>query len=86
VYYDILVKSLIYCHANLGLALYCWRIMPSHAHLIFKAKENNPHVLLGRFNEYTSKQIVTAIKENGQERRKEWVLWMFERAGSKSSN
>lgn len=83
---DILVESLIYCKANLGLELYCWCIMPSHMHLIFRAKENNPDVLLGRFKEHTSKQIVRAIKENNQESRKDWLLWMFERAGSKSSN
>ena len=85
-YSDILVESLIYCQANLGLELYCWCIMPSHVHLIFRAKDNNPDVLLGRFKEHTSKQIVKAIKENSQESRKEWMLWMFERAGSKSSN
>lgn len=85
-YCDILINSLIYCKNNLGLELYCWCIMPSHVHLIFKAKDNNPETLLGRFKEHTSKQIVKAIKENSQESRKEWMLWMFERAGLKSSN
>lgn len=85
-YNDILVESLIYCQNNLGLEIYCWCIMPSHVHLIFKAKDNNPDVLLGRFKEHTSKQIVKGIIENSQESRKEWMLWMFERAGSKSSN
>ena len=85
-YCDILVESLIYCQSNLGLELYCWCIMPSHVHLIFSATEKNPDVLLGRFKEYTSKQIVAAIKENSQESRKEWMLWMFERVGLKSSN
>ncbi|WP_316768700.1 REP-associated tyrosine transposase [Pedobacter frigiditerrae] len=85
-YCDILVESLTYCRANLGLELYCWCIMPSHVHLIFRARENNPDVLLGRFKEHTSKQILRAIKENNQESRREWMLWMFERAGLKSSN
>ena len=85
-YNDILVDSLIYCQNNLGMEIYCWCIMPSHVHLIFSAKDNNPDVLLGRFKEHTSKQVVKAIRENSQESRKEWMLWMFERAGSKSSN
>ena len=85
-YCDILVESLTYCRANLGLEIYCWCIMPSHVHLIFRAKENNPDVLLGRIKEHTSKQIVRAIKENNQESRKERMLWMFERAALKSSN
>ena len=85
-YNDIIVQSLTYCKINLGLELYCWCIMPSHVHLIFKAKENNPDVLLGRFKEHTSKQIVQAIYSNTQESRREWMLWMFKRAGAKSSN
>ena len=85
-YCDILVDSLIYCKSNLGMEIYCWCIMPSHVHLIFRARDNNPDVLLGRFKEHTSKQIVKGIIENSQESRKEWMLRMFERAGSKSSN
>ena len=85
-YCDIVVDSLIYCKKNLGLELYCWCIMPSHIHLIFSAKNYNPDILLGRIKEHTSKEIVKAIKENSQESRKEWMLWMFERAGLKSSN
>lgn len=60
--------------------------MPSHVHLIIRAKEQNPEIVLGRFKEFTSKKLVEQIKENPQESRKEWLLWMFERAGSKSSN
>lgn len=86
IYNDIIVQSLTYCRNNLGLELYCWCIMPSHLHLIFRAKEHYPDILLGRFKEYTSKQLIKAIEENIQESRKEWMLWMFKRAGTKSSN
>jgi len=40
--------------------------MPSPVHLIFRAKENNPDVLLIRFKEYTSKQIVTAKRKTAR--------------------
>lgn len=86
VYNQIIVDSLIYCKNNLGLELYCWCIMPSHIHLIFSAKNNNPEIILGRFKEHTSKKLVKAIAENPQESRKEWMLWMFKRAAEKSSN
>ena len=59
--------------------------MPSHIHLIYSAKENNPEIILGRFKEHTSKQLIKAISENILESRKEWLLWMFKRAGAKSS-
>ncbi len=86
VYNEIIVESLTYCINNLGMELYCWCIMPSHVHLIYRAKDNNPDVVLGRFKEHTAKQLIKAIGENTQESRKEWLLWMFKRAGSKSSN
>jgi len=85
-YNEIIVESLTYCKNNIGLELYCWCIMSSHVHLIFSAKDNNPEIILGRFKEYTAKQLVKAIHDNQQESRKEWLLWMFKRAASKSSN
>lgn len=85
-YCQIVIESLKYCKTNLGMEIYCYCIMPSHVHLIFRAAENNPSTLLGRFKEHTSKTITKAMSENTQESRREWLLWMFERAGSKSSN
>jgi REP element-mobilizing transposase RayT len=85
-YFQIIVDSLRYSIENLGMELYCWCIMPSHVHLIFSAKDNNPQIILGRMKEYTSKQMSKTIKENPQESRKEWILWMMERAAKKSSN
>ena len=85
-YNNIILESLKYCRANLGMELFCWCIMPSHIHLIYRAKENNPEIILGRFKEYTSKQLIKAIDSNLQESRREWMLWMFKRAGQKSSN
>ena len=35
---------------------------------------------------YTSKQIISGIQENPKESRKEWMIWMFERAGKRNSN
>lgn len=85
-YFFIVVESLNFCRQNLGLQIFCWCIMPSHIHLIIKAQEKNPDKVLGRFKEHTSKQIQEAIGSNIKESRKDWMLWMFERAGKKSSN
>jgi len=68
------------------MEIYCWCIMPSHIHLIYRAENNNPEIILGRFKEHTSKELTKAISGNIQESRKEWMLWMFKRAGEKSSN
>ncbi|ARS34595.1 REP-associated tyrosine transposase [Pontibacter actiniarum] len=85
-YFAILTDSLDYCRKNKGMEIYAWCIMPSHVHLIFRAKANNPSVLLKELKTYTSKQLQKAIAEHNQESRKEWILWLMERAGLKNSN
>lgn len=86
VYFNSVVESLHYCRKNKGMEIYAWCIMPNHVHLIFRAKENNPGELLKSLKTFTSKQLQLLIEENPQESRKEWLLWMMERAGSKNSN
>lgn len=60
--------------------------MPSHIHLIFNDGNSNPVKLLKEFKTYSSKAIQKMIEENPQESRKEWMLWMMERAEKMNSN
>ena len=85
-YFEIVTESLVFCRKEKGMEIYCYCIMPSHVHLIFRAKENNPGDVLKSFKTYTSKALQKAIEENIQESRKEWMLWLMERAGKKNSN
>jgi putative transposase len=85
-YFNLIIESLDYCRKNKGMEIYAWCIMPSHVHLIFRAQANNPGLLLKEFKTFTSKAIQKAIADNPQESRKEWLLWMMERAGLKNSN
>lgn len=85
-YFAIVTDSLDYCRKNKGMEIYAWCIMSSHVHLTFRAKANNPSALLKDLKTYTSKQLQKAIAEHNQESRKEWMLWLMERAGLKSSN
>lgn len=80
-----IVESLDFCRKNKGMEIYAWCIMPSHGHLIFRAKNNNPGDLLRDFKTHTSKQIQKLLAENLQESRKEWMLWLMKRAGSKTA-
>ena len=63
---------------------YCF--MPIHVHLIFRAKDENPSKLIRDFKGFTARKLIKTIEENPQESRKEWLLWMMERAGNKKSN
>ncbi|MDI5898951.1 REP-associated tyrosine transposase [Flavobacterium yafengii] len=85
-YFWCIIESLDFCRKNKGMEIYGYCIMPSHIHLIFRSSLNDPSGLIRDFKGYTSKKIVKTIEENPQESRKEWMLWMFERAGKKNSN
>ena len=85
-YFSTVRDSLDYCRKNKGMEIYCWCIMPSHVHLIFRAQQNNPSDLVRDLKTFTSKKLQEMIGVNPQESRKEWMLWMFARAGFKNSN
>jgi putative transposase len=85
-YFELIRQSLDFCRKNKGMEIYAYCIMTSHIHLIFRAKESDPGDLLRDFKSFTSKKLQKSIMENNQESRKEWVLWMMERAGDKNSN
>ncbi|MFT5737574.1 MAG: putative transposase [Maribacter sp.] len=63
---------------------YCF--MPSHVHFIFRSDSEDPSGLLRDFKGFTARKLIKEIEENPQESRKEWLLWMMERAGKKKSN
>lgn len=86
VYFDVLADSVSYCRKEKGLELYCYCFMPSHIHFIFRSSNEQPMELLRDFKRYTSKKVIEAIENNPQESRKEWLLWMFKRAGKKRGN
>jgi len=63
---------------------YCF--MPSHVHFVFRSDNEDPSGLLRDFKGFTARKLIKKIEENPQESRKEWLLWMMERAGSKKHN
>jgi REP element-mobilizing transposase RayT len=81
-----IVKNLDFCRKQKGMEIYTWCLMPSHMHLIFRDKNNDPGEIIGRFKGHTSKKIQEMVADNPQESRKEWLLWMMTRAGAKNSN
>lgn len=85
-YKDILVDSINYCIKNKGLIVYGWVIMTSHVHMIIGTKQDKMQDIVRDLKKYTSKEIIKAIRENPRESRKDWMLWMFERAGKKNGN
>jgi putative transposase len=81
------VKSWQHCMEHKGLQIYRWCIMTSHIHMIIGTTgKKKLDEIVGEMKSYTSTRFKVLIKENPEESRKEWMMWMFERAGKKNSN
>ena len=87
VYRDIVLESMAYCRKEKGLNIHAWVIMSNHIHLIISARGEVP--LSGAMRDlkkYTSFKILEEIKENKTESRREWMLYLFAKAGKDNSN
>jgi len=85
-YKDILLDSWRYCQKAKGLDLYAWCIMTSHVHMIIGTQANKMEDILRDMKRHTSEKLREAIAANSKESRREWMLWMMQRAGQKNSN
>ncbi|HXS35094.1 MAG TPA: transposase [Flavipsychrobacter sp.] len=86
-YREIFTDSIKYCQQNKGLEVYAWCIMTSHIHLIIGTNgQNKLQDIIRDLKAYTSRHLRKAIEDSNIESRKEWLLWMFERAGTYNSN
>lgn len=85
-YFKEVINTLKYCQESKGMEIFCWCIMTNHVHLIFRAKDENPTEIMRSIKTFTSNKIQKIIAENKQESRREWLLWMMEKAAEKSSN
>ena len=79
IYKEILVSNLKYCQDKEGLEIYAYVIMSNHLHMV-AARQGDKDLteLLGRYKSFTAKKILKEIKENPQESRRDWLLYLFE--------
>jgi len=81
-YAEILVDSIKFCQKNKNFKLHAWCLMFNHLHLLCSSDEPNKlSDTLRDMKQFTSKEIIKAIKNNKQESRKNWMLWLFESSG-----
>ncbi|MGK0285229.1 MAG: REP element-mobilizing transposase RayT [Salibacteraceae bacterium] len=74
---QLIIESLAYCQEHKGLTIFAYCIMPSHIHGIFRADGAYSLSDISRdFKTYTSKRLITLIKEEPESRR-EWMLAYF---------
>lgn len=84
-YKDELIKCWQYCQEKKGLEIYAWCIMPSHVHMLIGSHDKLMEDIVRDMKSYTSTQLRKLIKEHPQESRREWMQWMFERAGKRTA-
>lgn len=86
---QLFLESVRYCQKNKGLEVYAWCVMSSHIHLILRSggaeKLEN---IIRDLKSFTSRSIRKELEntELVYESRKDWMMWMFKRAGLKNSN
>ena len=85
-YKEIILDSWRYCQQRKGLEIYGWCVMTSHIHMIVGTRERPLEKIIGEMKSYTSKSLRDEITNHPGESRKEWILWLMNRAGMKNSN
>lgn len=84
-YKNIFVDSVKHCQVEKGLLVHGWCLMTNHFHMIASAKNQNTSGILRDLKTFTSKKIVSAIQNNREESRREWMLDIFHKAGQENS-
>ncbi len=80
-YRNIVLESLRFCQVHKGLSLHSWCLMSNHIHMVMAAKNDNLSDILRDFKKFTSKSIINSIIANEKDRRQEWMIELFKRAG-----
>jgi len=85
-YNDVVTNSLSYCITNKDLILNAWCIMTNHVHLIIRSERNNLSHIIRDLKKFTSYKLHDMVQKHPQESRRQWLIWMFEKAGNKNPN
>src|SRR5271165_4979766 len=79
-----MIASWKHCQQHKGLEIYGWCIMTSHIHMIIGTHGEELENITRDMKKHTSIALRAAIEQHPGESRKEWMLWMMKRAGTKN--
>ncbi|GAB5522436.1 MAG: transposase [Roseivirga sp.] len=83
----IIVDSLKFCIENKGLVIHSYVIMSNHVHLIITADPSESlSNIIRDFKRYTAKVLYETLKNDLEESRRNWMLWIIESQGERSSS
>jgi REP element-mobilizing transposase RayT len=81
-----MIDSWKHCRLKKGLEIHGWCIMSSHIHMINGTHGENQENIMRDMKKHTSIALRQANGRHPAESRKEWMLWMMKRAGSKNNH
>jgi REP element-mobilizing transposase RayT len=85
-YRNVILESLEFCQREKGLRLFGWCIMTNHVHLLAATDKEPLEKIMRDHKRHTSIELRDTITNYPAESRREWILWMMQRAGKKNSN
>jgi putative transposase len=87
-YKQIIIESLKFSIDKKGLALHAFVIMSNHVHLIASVKDEtlNLSSIIRDIKRFTANEIYKVLKKDIKESRRNWLLWIFESQGERSSS
>ncbi|WAC40110.1 REP-associated tyrosine transposase [Pedobacter sp. SL55] len=87
VYKDILIEIFAYCIKEKGLRIHSYVIMSNHVHMIISANVGSrlAHIMRD-MKKYAAYRILKEIRANIVESRRDWMLFLFAKAGKGNSN
>lgn len=86
-YKRIIVDNLKYCIEKKGLVIHAYVIMSNHVHLIVTANgEAKLSGIIRDFKRYTAGLLYETLKNDTEESRRNWMLWILESHGERSSS
>jgi REP element-mobilizing transposase RayT len=87
IYRQLFIDSVKFCQREKGLQVGAWVIMTSHVHMILGTKgDNKLEDIIRDMKSFTSRHLRLEIEQSNYESRKEWMMWMFKKAGLANSN
>ncbi len=85
-YKEIIIENLKFCVQRKGLIIHAYVIMSNHIHMILRTSPNKKLAAMIRdFKRYTAKILYETLKADEVESRKNWMIWIIESQGRKSS-
>jgi len=77
-YCDIVINSLNHCIEHKNLQVYEYVLLPSRLHMIVKSNKGHVAKVLREFKGHAGKQVLKSISQNPNEKRKEWLMRLFQ--------